>query len=96
MPAQRTVLAMKALPGEELTCRARNLPPLHPAQPRGVISYYATAALAGAETMGDWLTGIEDLVQQDVQDNRLYPFYHPHLAVLGEADGRLPGRVNRS
>ena len=87
---------MKALPGEELTCRGRNLPPLHPAQPRGVISYYATAALAAVETMGDWLKGIEALVQQDVQANRLPPFYHPHLAVLGDADRRLPGRVKRS
>lgn len=84
------------MPGEELTCRARNLPPRHPAQPRGVISYYAAAALATAETIGDWLTGIEALVQQDVQANRLSPFFHPHLAVLGDADRRLPGRVKRS
>jgi hypothetical protein len=79
-----------------LTCRARNLPPLHPAQPRGVISYYAAAVLAAADTVTDWLTGIEALVQQDVQANRLSPFYHPHLAVLGDVDRRLPGRVKRS
>lgn len=44
---------MQAAPGAELARRARNLPDTHPAAPRGIISYYATNALAGAEAMGN-------------------------------------------
>lgn len=82
---------MQALPGAELACRAHNLPPTHPAAPRGIISYYAALALAEAVTMGDWLAGIEALMQQDAQTNQLPPFYHPRLTVLGDAGRRLPG-----
>ena len=91
MPAHVTALAMKAAPGAELTCRAHNLPPEHPAQPRGIISYYATLALAAATTVDDWLARIEALVQEDVRAGRLPPFYRPCLQVLG--DGKCPRRV---
>jgi hypothetical protein len=87
---------MQAAPGAELACRAHNLPDAHPAAPRGIISYYATSALAGAVTVSDWLAGIEALVQEDAQAGRLPPFYRPQLMVSGDADGRLPGRVRRS
>lgn len=86
---------MKALPGAELTCRAHYLPRAHPAQPRGIISHYAAAALAGAETVGDWLARIRDLVQQDVKAGQLPPLYQPDLHVLGDAGQRAPG-VRRS
>lgn len=87
---------MQALPGAELACRAHNLPATHPAAPRGIISYYATSALAGAVTVSDWLAGIEALAQEDAQAGRLPPFYRPNFAAPGGADGRLPGRVRRS
>jgi hypothetical protein len=83
---------MKALPGAELACRAHNLPPTHPAQPRGIVSYYATLALAKAVALDDWLARIEALVRQDVQDGRLPRFYQPDLHVLGNGEQRLPGQ----
>ena len=83
---------MKAAPGAELTCRAHNLPPEHPAGPRGVISYYATLALAEAATLGDWLARIEALVAQDVQARLLRPFYRPDLCVLGDVARHAPGK----
>ena len=84
---------MEAQPGAELTCRAHNLPPDHPAQPRGVISYFATAALAEAATLGDWLAGIEALVQLDVKANLLPAFYRPELCVLGDRNHAAPGKA---
>ncbi len=85
---------MKAAPGAELACRARNLPAAHPAAPRGVISTYATLALAEATTVGDWLARIEALVQADVQADvqagRLPAFYRPELCVLGDATQMIP------
>ena len=93
MPAKATALVMKAAPGAELTCRAPNLPEAHPAQPRGIISYYATLALAAATTVDDWLARIEALVQEDVHAGRLPPFYRPHLHVLGDGKWPAPGKV---
>jgi len=84
---------MKAQPGTELACRAHNLPPDHPAQPRGVISYFATAALAEAATLGDWLARIEALVQFEVEANLLPAFYRPELCVLGDRSHAAPGKA---
>ncbi|MCX6033142.1 MAG: hypothetical protein NT169_28140 [Chloroflexi bacterium] len=86
MPVHTAALVMKAAPGAELACRAHNLPPEHPAQPRGLISYYATAALVDATTVGDWLARIQALVQQDIQAGRLPRFYRPDLCALGDSD----------
>ena len=88
-PAHTTAVVMKAAPGAELACRAHNLPPTHPAQPRGVISYYVTLALAEATTVGDWLARTEALVQEDVQASQLPPFYRPTLQVVGDAHHHL-------
>ena len=82
---------MKAQPGAELACRAHKLPPDHPAQPRGVVSYFATAALAEATTLGDWLARIEALVQLDVEAELLPIFYRPDLRLLGDSGWDAPG-----
>ena len=95
MPAHAAALVMKAQPGAELACRAHNLPPDHPAQPRGVISYFATAALATAATVGDWLARIEALVQLDVEANLLPTFYRPDLCVLGDRNHAAPGKASQ-
>ena len=83
---------MKALPGAELACRGHNydLPVGDNAIPRGVISYYATATLGGAITLGDWLIRIESLVNQDAQAGRLPVFFRPDLHVLGGGDQPFP------
>lgn len=81
---------MGAAPGAELACRARNLPATHPAAPRGVISYYATAALAEATTLADWLAYIEKIVKQDIGAGRLPVFYRPQLCVLGDPTRPAP------
>ena len=83
---------MKAAPGAELACRAHNLPATHPAAPRGVISHYATLALAEAATVADWLAAIEAIVQADFTAGRLSPFYRPHLHLLGDGGQPAPGR----
>lgn len=87
---------MQALPGAELACRAHNLPATHPAAPRGIISYYATSALAGVVAVSDWLAGIAALAQEDALAGRLPPFYRPHLAAPGDADRRLPDARQRA
>ncbi len=81
---------MKAEAGAELACRGHNydLPAGDNAIPRGVVSYYATVALAVAATAGDWLARIEALVQQDIQTDRLPGFYRPNLHVLGSSEQR--------
>lgn len=85
---------MRAAPGAELACRAHNLPAQHPAAPRGVISYYATAALASAATLADWLARSAALVQEDVRAGRLPLFYRPQLGILahGPDSGQLHAR----
>lgn len=92
MPANAAALAMKAAPGAELTCRAHNLPPHPAAQPHGIISFYATAALAEATTMSNWLTRIKALIGQDADAGRLPAFYRPTLCVLGDSRQSAPGR----
>ena len=53
MPANVVALVMKAEPGAELACRARNyrFEPQGLPQERGVISYYAVQTLAQATTL---------------------------------------------
>jgi len=89
---------MKASPGAELACRGHNydLPVGDNAVPRGVVSYYATATLAGATTLGDWHARIETLVQQDFQAGKLPRFCLPDLHVLGDSGQLIPGKPRRS
>ena len=92
MPANTAALVVKALPGAELACRGHgyDLPVGDNAMPSGVVSYCATAAFAGATTLGDWLTRIESLVNQDTQAGRLPVFFRPDLHVLGDVDQPVP------
>ena len=84
---------MKAEPGAELTCRARNYHFEHSgsSQERGVISYYAGQTLAQATTFAAWLQRIEALSSTDFQGGSLPWFYQPSLQILGHAASRLPG-----
>jgi hypothetical protein len=95
VPANTVALAMKARAGKELECRTDNLPKEHPAQPHGVISYYATLALAEATTMDDWLARTEALIREDVDAHRLKlkEDFPPALCVL--RDGRRPAPGKR-
>lgn len=83
---------MRAQPGAELTCQGHNydLPPGNGTQSRGVLSYYATATLPAAQTMGDWLAQIQKQVQQDGAMGLLPAFYRPNLHLLGNSDHSLP------
>ncbi|MEZ4727469.1 MAG: hypothetical protein R3E79_10075 [Caldilineaceae bacterium] len=92
MPAHTAALVMRAQPGAELTCQGHNydLPPGTGTQSRGVLSYYATATLPTAQTMGDWLAQIEKQVQQDGAMGTLPAFYRPNLQLLGDSDQPLP------
>jgi hypothetical protein len=84
---------MKAEPGAELTCRARNYRFEHHGshQERGVISYYATQTLAQATTLASWIELVEALSGADLQQGRLPWFYQPVLQLLGHAATKLPG-----
>ena len=84
---------MKAEPGAELACRARNYRFEHHGSPqeRGVISYYAVQTLAQATTFAAWLQRIEALSSADLQGGSLPWFYPPSLHLLGQAATRLPG-----
>ena len=79
---------MRTQPGAELTCTGHNynLPPGDTAQRRGVLSYYATAALPEADSMADWLLCIENHMQRDVKAGHLPIFYRPQLQILGEGN----------
>jgi hypothetical protein len=82
---------MRTQPGAELTCTGHNynLPPGDAAQRRGVLSYYATAALPAARSVADWLARIESQMQQDVEAGHLPVFYRPQLQLLGDGDQPL-------
>jgi len=93
VPANVVALVMKAEPGAELACRARNYHFEHAgiSQERGVISYYAGQTLAHATTVAAWLQRIEALSSADFQGGRLPWFYQLSLQLLGHAASRLPG-----
>ena len=95
MPVNVVALAMKAEPGAELACRARNYRFEHhgSSQERGVITYYAGQTLAQATTFAAWLQHIEVLSSAALQAGRLpSAFYQPSLQILGDAAARLPGQ----
>ena len=84
---------MQALPGAELTCRARNyvFGWGRGMQERGVISYYAARALPEAQAFEGWLAGIAGLLEADAHSGRLPKTYRPSLQVLGDAAGPVVG-----
>jgi hypothetical protein len=87
VPAGAEALVMQALPGAELTCRARNyvFGWGRGMQERGVISYYAARAMPEAHTFEDWLAGMVGLIEADAHSGRLPKTYRSALQVLGDA-----------
>ncbi|MBP7962590.1 MAG: hypothetical protein KA003_11475 [Caldilineaceae bacterium] len=93
MLANAAAITMRAEPGMELACQGKNfnLPPGPHAQPRGVLSHYATVTLSQAVKVGDWLDRIHTAVQAD-QDAGLLPhLYGLELQSVGRWDMALPG-----
>jgi hypothetical protein len=84
---------MHARPGAELACHLHNynLPAGAQARARGVLSYYATATLPQARSIGDWMKRIESMAQYDVDAGNLPPSYRPRLEVVGDENTPLPG-----
>jgi hypothetical protein len=84
---------MQALPGAELTCRARNyvFGWGRGMQERGVISYYAARALPEVHAFEDWLAGIAGLIEADAHSGRLPRTHRPLLQVLGDAASSIIG-----
>jgi hypothetical protein len=93
VPANAVALVMKADPGADLACRARNYRFAHDTgqRERGVISYYAAHTLPQATTLGSWLRLIETRSGADHREGRLPWVYQPSLQVLGPSSTRLPG-----
>ena len=93
MPANVTALIMKASPGAELVCIARNYAFAGHAGhvEHGVISYYAFQTLPHSTTMASWLKRIEAMALADLQHGQLKPLYRPSLHIVGNRTMRLPG-----
>ncbi|MCL4832487.1 MAG: hypothetical protein KJZ86_08605 [Caldilineaceae bacterium] len=88
MPVNTNAVVLRTQPGAELTCKGHNynLPPGDAAQRRGVLAYYATAALPATHSLADWLARIEIHMQQDVDAGHLPVFYRPQLQLLGDGE----------
>jgi len=88
VPVNTSAIVMRTQPGAELTCSGHNynLPPGDAAQRRGVLSYYATAALPAAHSLADWLARIESHRQRDMDAGHLPAFYRPQLQILGDGE----------
>lgn len=86
---------MRAQPGAELACRGHNydFPTDDGTRTRGVISYYATKALPGAATVGDWLARMQTLAEQDVAAGLLPKHFYPELRIVGDARQPLSGHA---
>jgi hypothetical protein len=77
---------MKADPGAELTCRARNFKVGD--RDRGVLSFYAVQSLPSADTMDSWLSLTQDAIAEGGGKGLLKQFETPSLQLLGH---RVPG-----
>ena len=88
MPVNTVGVVLRTQSGAELTCKGHNynLPPGDAAQRRGVLSFYATAALAAARSLADWLARMETHMQQDVDAGHLPFFYQPQLQLIGDGE----------
>ena len=93
MPANVTALVMKTLPGEELTCTARDFTFEKEGKSikQGVMSYYASQALMRATSLESWKKLIDQFSERDVVSGRLPEAYLPSLQILGDAKLNLPG-----
>lgn len=94
VPAPRSAILMRAEPGMELVCRGKNfnLPPGQQAQPRSVLSHYATTTLPYADTVGDWLDRIHAAASADQGVGFLSQLYGLDLQVVGRSEMPLSGR----
>lgn len=86
-------MAMKAAPGAELACRARNHTFEHQGNQvdRGVVSYYAAQTLPYAATAEDWLQAIARMAASEHHNDLLPASHLPSLQVLGDSTTPLPG-----
>jgi hypothetical protein len=94
VPANVTALVAKSQPGEELTCTTREHTFEQQETPvkHGVMSYYASQALAQATSIESLLKLIDQIAEQDIKFSRLPKLYLPSLQILGNANVKLPGK----
>jgi hypothetical protein len=97
VPANVSALILKAPPGQDLTCRAQNhkFKVGDSVQERGVVTHYASQALAKATTVDEWLKETIALSNADVQQKQLPEHLGLSLAIAGQADRRLAGKSRR-
>jgi hypothetical protein len=93
VPANVVGIVMKAQPGAELNCTARNHRFQQDGKPvdRGVTSYYAARTLAEASTIGNWLELMKKMADADRRQGRIHELQLPAWQILGEPATRLPG-----
>jgi hypothetical protein len=94
VPANASAIVAKAIPGEELTCKAHSFKVCDRGGQleRGVLSYYAVESLDRADTMGAWLAATREAIESSRRDGRLKPFQAPLLQALGDPAAEVPGR----
>jgi hypothetical protein len=97
VPANVTALVLKAGPGEDLICRAPNsrFKVNGAVQEGGVVSHYASLALAKATTAEEWLKETIALCEADVKQERLPEHLRLKLSIAGKPDQRLTGEPTR-
>lgn len=93
VPVNVAAITMRSEPGMELACRGKNfdLPPDPQAEPRGVLSHYASTTLPHAVTVGDWLDRIHAAARADQEAGHLPPLYGLDLQVFSESQVALSG-----
>ena len=93
MPAELNGIVMKAEPGAEFACRARNHQFEYGGRrvEHGVISYYASRTLPQATSVGAWLQQIDRMASDDLAAGRLPAFLQLSLRILGDPATPLPG-----
>ena len=88
---------MKAEPGAELACRARNHKFEYGGRTveHGVVSYYASRSFPQATTMASWLALIDAAGTADLRTGRLPSFLQVSLGIVGDPKTPLPGTTVR-
>lgn len=93
MPANVTALVRQAEPGGELSCQGPEYDFVFAGESirRGVLSCFAAATMAAADSFQSWAALIERASEDFFISTKAPKFYQPSIQILGDAGQRLPG-----
>lgn len=85
---------MKAVPGNELVCRAHEMDIFVNGSPvrRGIISYYASSTMGKATDMQSWVDLIRQKGSEDLTQYKSRMFYKPMLQICGDPSIEVIGK----